>query len=107
MTLFFTSTQITIYRNRKIANTNRFSISATYTAYQADIQPASPQRQQIEDQRYGALYTAFLEASVDIKEGDQLRVTDTGKRYSVKGVQRFEGAGLLDHLELLLVSQDG
>ncbi|CAB4151797.1 hypothetical protein UFOVP585_37 [uncultured Caudovirales phage] len=105
MTLFFAQSQITIYRNRKIGSSNRFSVSATFTAYQADIQPASLQRQQMEDQRYGALYTAFLEASVDVKEGDQIRVGN--KKYSVKGVQKWAGAGLLDHIELLLVSIDG
>lgn len=106
MTLFFTSDQITIYRNRRVGSSHTFSMSATFTVYSADIQPASPERQELAPGRFGAVYTAFLDASVDIKEGDQVAVTDTQKRYSVKGVQRFQNAGLLDHLELLLVAQD-
>jgi hypothetical protein len=55
--------------------------------------------------RFGAIYSAFIEASIDIKENDQI-VTSDGKRYSVKGVQKWSGAGLLDHIELVLAAQD-
>lgn len=107
MTLFFNNNQITIYRQRRIGSSFRSAFSATFTAFDADIQPVTPQRQQLEDGRFGALFTAFVETSSQIKEGDQLVVIETGKRYSVKGVQTWEGAGLLDHLELLLAAQDG
>src|SRR3990167_4358516 len=102
MTLFFKSDEITIYRKRRITGTNRFNMSATYTAYPADIQPATKERVEMVQGRFGAVYTAFLEASVDIKEGDQVLVTDTQKRYSVKGMQKWSGAGILDHIELVL-----
>lgn len=107
MTVFFHSDEITIYRKRRIGSTNRFSMSATYTAYPADIQPASRERIEMFDGRFGALFTAYIDVFVDIKEGDQVLVTDTGKKYSVRGVQKWQGAGLLDHLELVLVAQDG
>lgn len=104
MTLFFANDEITIYRERRKGSSNRFAYSATFTVYQADIQPASQQRTQFVQGRIGKTFVAFVEASVDVKEGDQI---DTGgKRYSVKGVSRWEGAGLLDHIELILVAQD-
>lgn len=106
MTLFFKSHQITIYRNRRRPGTNRFTMSATFTAYQADIQPADPERTESVNGRFGAIFTAFVDANVDILEGDQVVITDTGKKFGVKGIARWEGAGLLDHLELILESQD-
>lgn len=105
MTLFFSNNQITIYRKRRKGSSNRWGMSATFTAYNADIQPASQERVQMVEGRFGAVYTAFVEATVDIKEGDQ--VVTSGKRYAVRGVQTWSGAGLLDHLELVLVAQDG
>lgn len=107
MSVFFASHEITIYRRRRIGSTNRFTMSATFTAYPADIQPASKERIEMFDSRFGALFTAFVDVDVDIKEGDQIVTTEDGKKYSVKGVQRWQGAGLLDHLELVLVAQDG
>lgn len=107
MTLFFTSDQIEIYRQRRITGTNRFAMSATFTVYAADIQPASDQRTQFAQGRIGAVFTAFIDATVGAKEGDYLVVTDSGKKYAVKGVKTWQGAGLLDHTELLLVAQDG
>lgn len=104
MTLFFDNAEIQIYRRRKIGNTDRYGMSATFTAYSADIQPASQERVEFVSGRIGAVFTAFVDATVDIKEGDQ--VLSNGKRYSVKGVQRWQGAGLLDHIELLLTAQD-
>lgn len=106
-TIFFKSSEITIYRQRRITGTNRFTMSATFTAYPADIQPASKERTETIDGRFGAVFTAFIDVDVDIKEGDQVVTTSDSKRYSVKGVQKWQGAGLLDHLELVLVAQDG
>lgn len=106
MTLFFPNHQITIYRNRKIGSSDRFSMSATYTAYSIDIQPASDQRTEFLNGRIGATFTAYVETTVNIKEGDQI-VTEDGKRYSVRGVANWSGAGLLDHKELALAAQDG
>jgi hypothetical protein len=79
-------------------------MSATGTIWPADIQPASPQRQESISGRFGAVFTAFVDADCDVKEGDQIHVDD--KVYSIKGVSVWRGAGLLDHKELLLTSQD-
>lgn len=106
MTIYFKSHEIQIYRPRRISNTNRFTLSATFTAYQADIQPESrPERLEMANARFGTVWTAYVDEDVNIKEGDQ--VVAGGVRYSVKGVQKWSGAGLLSHLELTLVSQDG
>lgn len=104
MTLFFNNSEITIYRQRRVGSTNRFAMSATFTGYPADIQPASRDRTEMAQGRFGKVYTAFIDANVDIKEGDQ--VVANGVRYGVKGVSRWQGAGLLDHQELIIVSQD-
>lgn len=104
-TLFFKNHEITIYRRRRIAGTNRFNMSATFTIYDVDIQPATSERIDMFGGRFGTVFTAFVDANVDIKENDQV-VTEDGKKYSVKGVQKWVGAGLLDHLELVLVAQD-
>lgn len=107
--LFFKNHEITIYRRRRKGTTDRYAMSATFTAYQSDIQPASQERTEFVQGRFGATYTAFVEATVNIKEGDQCRIIGgamAGKTFSVKGVQQWEGAGLLDHIELVLVSQD-
>lgn len=106
MTLFFKNHEIQIYRNRQIGSANRYSMSATYTSYNADIQPASDQRTEFVNGRIGATFTAYVETDVDIKEQDEIR-TEDGKRYTVKGVASWSGAGLLSHKELTLVSQDG
>lgn len=105
MTVFFKNHQITIYRSRRKGSTNKFGMSATFTAYQADIQPASQERIEMVTGRFGATFVAFVDANVNIKENDQV-VTEDGKRYAVKGVSHWEGAGLLDHVELILTSQD-
>lgn len=105
MTLFFPSNEITIYRYRRKGIANRFAYSATFTPYQANIQPANQERIEMAEGRFGKTFVAFVDTNADIKEGDQL---DTGgKRYSVKGVSRWEGAGILDHLELIITAQDG
>ena len=105
MTLFFASDEITIYRRRRIGSTDRFAMSATYTAYQIDIQPATKERIQMFEGRFGSVFTGYVDVSVDIKEGDQ--VVASGKKYSVKGVQKWQGAGLLDYTEVVLIAQDG
>lgn len=108
MTLYFNSDQIQIYRQRRIGSTNRYSVSATLTAYNIDIQPETrPDRLEMSGRRYGTQWVGFISADVNIKEGDEIRVIDTGKRYGVKGVQTWANAGLLDHKELSLISQDG
>lgn len=106
MVLYFPNHQIQIYRYRRKGNTDRYGMSATFTAYQSDIQPATQERIEFVQGRIGATFTAFVDATVNIKEGDQI-LTEDGKRYSVKGVQVWAGAGLLDHIELLITSQDG
>lgn len=105
MTVFFKSHQITIYRNRKVGSSNRFSISATFTSYSADIQPASQERIEMSGGRFGKTYLAIVDVDVDIKENDQIQVVG-GARYSVKGVSTWRGAGLLDHKELIISAQD-
>lgn len=105
MTLYFPSDQIQIYRKRRIGSTHRFSVSATGTVWQADIQPATPDRIESIQGRWGATFTAFVDVDCDVKEGDQIRTS--GKTYIVKGVNIYRGAGLLDHKELALVSEDG
>ncbi len=110
MTIYFPNHSIQIYRRRRKGSSDRYAMSATFTAYQGDIQPASQERTEFVQGRFGATYTAFVEATVDIKEGDQAHIiggTYNGKTFSVKGVQHWEGAGLLDHIELILVAQDG
>lgn len=103
--IFFNNAQITIFRRRRKGTSDRYGMSATFTGYQADIQPASQERTEFINGRIGATFVAFIDSTVDIKEGDQI-VTEDLKRYSVKGIQRWQGAGLLDHLELTLTSQD-
>ena len=105
MTLFFQNHQIQIYRRRRKGTADRYAMSATFTAYPADIQPATQERIEFVQGRIGATYTAFVDTTADVKEGDQI-VTEDNKRYSVKGVQHWEGAGLLDYTELVLTSQD-
>lgn len=57
--------------------------------------------------RFGATYQTFIDPSIAVKEGDQMVDTATGKKYSVTGVNNWQGAGLLDHLEVILTSEDG
>lgn len=105
MTLFFANHEIQIYRRRRKGSSDRYGMSATFTAYEADIQPASQQRTEFVQGRIGTTFVAFIDATVAIKEGDQV-YTEDGKLYAVKGVQNWSGAGLLDHIELTLTSQD-
>jgi len=107
MTLHFPNEVIQIFRKRRIGVTNRYSMSATLTAYKSDIQPMTPERIAMEGGRYGTMWTAFVDASVDVKEGDEIHIIDTDKVYSVKGIIEYGGAFLQDHKELTLISQDG
>lgn len=106
MTIHFPTSSIEIFRKRRIGVTNRWSMSATLTAYNADIQPATTDRVSNEGSRYGTLWTAFVDVSVDIREGDEIHLIDTDKVYSVKGIVKWDGS-LQSHKELTLVSQDG
>jgi hypothetical protein len=103
MTIFFPSHAITIRRLRSIGS-GKSNYSATFTGYYADIQPVGPDRIDQVNGRLGQTYEAWVDATVNVKEGDQ--VDSGGVRYSVKAVNYFHGAGLLDHKYLLLVSQD-
>ncbi len=103
MTLFFASHEITIRRMRPFGAVKQ-SFSATFTAYSADIQPASGSRLEQSGGRLGTTYQAFVDATCPVKEGDQ--IDSGGVRYSVRSVIYFHGASLLDHKELILTSQN-
>lgn len=105
MAIFFPSNEIQIYRKRRIGSSNRYSMSATLTGSRADIQPAGVERIQMADGRFGSVWQGFVSENVNLKEGDQ--IVSSGKRYSVQGITKWDGAGLLSHQELLLVSVDG
>lgn len=107
MTLYFDNYEITIFRRRRKGSTHRYGMSATFTAYRADIQPASQERTEFVNGRWGKTFLAFIDATIDIKENDQIVTTSDGKRYSVLGVSTWQGAGLLDHKELIITAQDG
>lgn len=103
----FTNATFEIFRKRRIGVTNRYAMSATLTAYQGDIQPESrPDRLQMQAGSVGSVWTAFVDTSVDIREGDEIHIIDTDKVYSVKAVIEWNG-NLQDHKELTLMSQDG
>lgn len=110
MTLFFTNHQIQVYRNRRIGSANRFNVSATGTVLPADITPASLERSEFENTAIGKTYIGYCDSTVDIKEADEIVITDTttlnNKRFSVKGVSIWEGYGIVDCKELTLVSKD-
>lgn len=110
MTLYFTNSQIIILRNRpRSAGSYKTTLSSTFTAVAADIQPASPDRVQFINARPGHLFTAFVGTEYLIKEGDRLVVLNSdhtrGKKYEVRGVSYWQGAGLLDHQELDIVDE--
>ena len=110
MALFFTNHEITVYRNRRIGSSNRYNVSATGTVIPSDITPASLERTKFENRSVGKTYLGYVEVDADVKEGDEIVVTDSSdlnaKRYSVKGVSRWEGFGIVDCKELTLVSMD-
>jgi hypothetical protein len=99
--LFFPSHTFTLKRRRRIGSSDRFAVSATYSAIPADVQPADRERTDFFGGRFGQIYSGFFDISVDLKEGDML-VDATGRKFAVKGVQRWAGAGLLDHWEAAL-----
>lgn len=103
--VFFVSHSIQIYRKRRRGSSNKYSMSATLTVASADIQPMGVERTQLLGGKYGQLWDAYVDVSLNIKEGDQ--IVTNGKRYSVKGVVEWNGAGLLSHKELTLMSMDG
>lgn len=107
MTIYFPNHRITIYRERKVSGKDQFGMSATGTVQSIDIQAASDQRTEFVGGRIGATFVAYVDSSVDVKEGDQIVTIDDNKRYSVRGVATWSGAGLLDHKEITLVAQDG
>ncbi len=76
MVLFFQNHQIIIFRRRRIGTTDRYGMSATFTAFQSDIQPASTERTEFVSGRIGTTFTAFIEATVDIVEGDYVQTED-------------------------------
>lgn len=102
MNVFFNSHEITI---RRLRNTSGYSsnYSATFTVYQADIQPSDTGRASYNG-AIGASYEAFLDANVPIKESDQ--ITANGQTYSVQSVNYFRGANLLDHKHIIMVAQN-
>jgi hypothetical protein len=101
MTIFFKSHQIVIYRPHSIG-TNKYNFSATFTAYSADIQPLEQTRAN-EGGRVGKIWNAWVDPECPVREGDQ--IVTGGKRYSVKAISYFSGAGLLDHKSLVIESQ--
>lgn len=103
--LFFNSDQIIIRRQRQKSGL-RYGFSATGTVQDIDLQPIEGERVNLVGGRIGKTYEGWLDANVDIKEADQLKIVDTGKIFSVKAVSTYENAGLLDHHHLILMSQD-
>lgn len=85
-------------------------MSATGTVHPADITPASLERTEFENSAIGKVYIGYVDVATNIKESDEVVVTDTSslnsKRYSVKGVSHWEGFGVVDCKELTLVSKD-
>jgi len=108
-TLYFTNAEIIILRSRQIGSADRYTLSATFTAMGADIQPASPERTEFINGRPGHVFTGFIGIDYHILEGDRIVVLNSdhtrGKEYEVRGVNYWEGAGMLDHQELTLVDE--
>ncbi len=101
MSLFFPSHAIVIRRLRPFGAIKQ-NYSATYTVYEADIQPIEAQRVNDIGGRIGKVYEAYIDPTVDVREGDQ--IDSEGTRYSVKAVSYYHGAGLLDHKVLIIES---
>lgn len=105
MTLFFQNHEITILRLRQRNGITR-TMSATGTVHPADIQPITDERLNLFGGRIGKMYQAFVNPDCTVEEGDVVRVVGSGKTYAVNAVSTYAGAGLLDHKELILISQD-
>lgn len=103
MNVYFPSHSIYIRRERNTSGL-KFAYSATFTAYQADIQPVEAERVERMAGRIGKTYEAWVDASIDVKEGDQ--VVSSGLTYAVTAVSIHQGAGLLDHKYLIMTAQD-
>lgn len=108
-TLYFTNSEIIVLRTRRIGATDKWTMSATFTAMPATIEPVSPERTEVLNGRPGHLFTAFVSTDHHIKEQDRIITLDeTGQRdkqYEVTGVSYWEGAGMLDHQELTLMDE--
>lgn len=104
MTLFFANHQITLKRPRNLSGI-KYTISATGTAYSADIQPQAIERINQSGGRIGKTYDAYVGTECIVLEGDKI-VTEDGKSYMVKAVSIYAGAGLLDHKQLIIEAQD-
>lgn len=102
MTVFFASHEIHIRRLRTF-DQDKQNYSATFTVYPADIQPLDTSRTNQAGGRIGATFLGFVDPAVDVREGDQ--VVANGYTYSVRSVDHYQGAGLLDHKELVLIKQ--
>lgn len=109
MTLYFANHEIIILRSRRRGATDKWSISATYTAMPATVEPVTPERAQLYNLHPAKTYTAFVSTDFYIREGDRIiTLNDNGQRdktYEVKGVSYWAGSGLLDHQELTLTSE--
>lgn len=105
MSIYFNSHQIIIKRERNTSGL-KYVLSATFTAYDADIQPVEGSRLNEVGGRIGKTYEAFIDATNPIKEGDHIQIIESGKRYAVKAVSTWESAGLLDHKHLIIEAQD-
>lgn len=103
MTIYFPSHTITILRYKQKTGILR-GLSATFTAYDADIQPVTDSRVDLFGGRVGKTYVAWVNPDVAVEEGDI--ISSGGKRYAVRTVSTYEGAGLLDHKELIIIAQD-
>lgn len=103
MTIFFKTNSIEIRRERNTSGL-KFRFSATFTSYLADIQPLEESRVNLVNGRIGKTYEAYVDSSIDVKEGDQ--IVTGGNIYTVQAVSTFSGAGLLDHTSLIMVKQD-
>ena len=102
--MYFPNGSITIRRERNFGGGLKYRFSATYTAYEADIQTVEAGRVNLLDGRIGKTYEAYIDVTIDVKEGDQ--IVYQGKTYSVNAVATYQGAGLLDHKYLVLMQKD-
>jgi len=66
--IYFASSQIQIYRFKQVGSSSKWTISATFTPYDADIQPATPERTQMASGQIGSVFTAYVDVDVDIKD---------------------------------------
>lgn len=103
--IYFKSHQIEIHRKRNISGF-KYAYSATGTVQDIDLQPMEVDRVNMVEGRIGKTYEGYMDASIDVNEGDILKITDTSKRYTVRSVSTYESAGLLDHHYLILMSED-